>query len=194
MRVMPYEPRMLELGAYWGHYSMWLKRRFPRSHVFLVEPNANNLAAGRVNFKRNGFEGTFIQALVGKDQFVVDRFMAEQGHAQLTVLHSDIQGGEVEMLEGCERSFLRGLIDYAFISTHSQILHDKVIERLLAASMRVEVSSGFDFETTSFDGLVFASRPALPPLFNNFSPLGRHDIALSKPEALVSYLSGLLKT
>ena len=44
-------PVMLELGAYWGHYSMWLKKVKPGSTVILVEPDVVNMAAGVANFK-----------------------------------------------------------------------------------------------------------------------------------------------
>jgi hypothetical protein len=193
LRIMPEEPMMLELGAYWAHYSMWMKLRRPRSRVFMVESDAKGLEAGRMNFARHGFEGSFVQAIVGKGQFEVDRFMTEQGHPRLNILHSDIQGSEIEMLAGAADSLRRGLIDYAFVSTHSQSLHDKVVVKLNAAGMRVEVSSGFDFGTTSFDGFVFASRSALAPVFPGFSPLGRREILLSNPEKLVSYLTSLQK-
>jgi Methyltransferase FkbM domain len=187
--VMPEEPMMLELGAYWGHYSMWMKSRHPRSRVFMVEPEAQNLEAGRTNFARHGYEGAFIQALVGKQNFEVDRFMREQGYPRLDILHCDIQGFELEMLEGAVESFQRELVDYAFISTHSQSLHDSVLAKLTAAGMRIEVSSGFDLETTSFDGFVLASRVAIPPAFPSFSPLGRCDLLQSTPARLVSYLA-----
>jgi hypothetical protein len=59
-------PVMIELGAYWGHYSMWLKKSRPRATPILVEPNPVNLAAGQGNFRRNGFEGEFINATVAK--------------------------------------------------------------------------------------------------------------------------------
>ena len=192
LRLMPDEAMMLELGAYWGHYSMWMKSRRPRSRVFLVEPEMRNLEAGKANFARHHYEGTFIQGLVGRGHFEVDRFLREQGYPRLNLLHSDIQGYELEMLEGCADSFRRGLIDYAFVSTHSQSLHDQVAAHLTAAGMRVEVSSGFDFETTSFDGLVFASSAELAPVFPGFNPIGRGDIMRSKPDALISYLSSLL--
>jgi hypothetical protein len=192
LRVMPDEPTMLELGAYWGHYSMWMKLRRPRSRVFLVEPEGRNLEAGRANFARHGYEGTFIQAFVGEGKFEVDNFMREQGYPRLNILHSDIQGLEIEMLKGAGESFSRQLIDYAFISTHSQTLHDMVITQLSASGMRVEASSGFDFETTSYDGFVIASRPALPLILPSFNPLGRRDILQRSPAELVSYLASQL--
>ena len=192
LRVMPDEPMMLELGAYWGHYSMWMKRRRPRSRVFMVEPERRNLEAGRANFARHGYEGTFKRALVGKGHFEVDRFMSEQAYPRLNILHSDIQGFEIEMMKGAAESFSRCLIDYAFISTHSQRLHDMVLTELSASGMRIEASSGFDFETTSYDGFVMASRPALPLIFPEFNPIGRRALLQSNPAELVSYLASQL--
>jgi hypothetical protein len=193
LRAMPDEPTMLELGAYWGHYSMWMKRRRPRSRVFMVEPEGRNLEAGRANFARHGYEGTFIQAFVGKGRFEVDRFMSEQGYPRLNILHSDIQGFEIEMLKGAGQSFSRQLIDYAFISTHSQGLHDEVVAELSASGMRIDASSGFDFETTSYDGFVFASRAALPPILPTFNPIGRLALLQRSPAELVSYLASQLR-
>src|SRR3954470_10381090 len=58
-RIRP-SPTMLELGAYWGHYSMWLKQFHPNADLYLVEPDMVNLQAGVKNFERNKMEGTFI--------------------------------------------------------------------------------------------------------------------------------------
>lgn len=82
---------MLELGAYWSHYSMWMKRARPRSRVFMVEPVEENLAAGRANFARHGYDGVFIRSLVGRRSFRVDRFLRQQGFPHLDVLHSDFR-------------------------------------------------------------------------------------------------------
>jgi hypothetical protein len=194
MRIIPQEPMMLELGAYWGHYSMWMKRLRARARVFLVEPMEENIAIGKANFLRHGYEGTFIRSVVGKTHFKVDEFLKERGYPRLDILHSDIQGYEVEMLEGAAESFRRELVDYVFISTHSQSLHDQTVAALSAYGMRVEISSGFDEETTSYDGFVLASRPALPAAFPGFSPLGRREIMNRNPEMLVSYLSEVLQS
>jgi hypothetical protein len=192
LRGMPEEPAMLELGAYWGHYSMWLKRMRPHARVYLVEPDKANLEVGRANFVRQGYEGVFIRDYVGRQHFQVDRFLSEHDHTWLDILHADIQGFEVEMLEGCAESLRRGLIGCVFVSTHSQALHDQVVAELSALEMRIEVSSGFDLETTSQDGFVFASRADRSPVFSGFSPIGRRDILHSDPDRLVSYLSSAL--
>ena len=75
LRNMPDAPQMIELGAYWGHYSMWLKKERPAAKVIMVEPDPANLAVGQANFRRNGLDGEFILAAVGKGQWQLDPFM-----------------------------------------------------------------------------------------------------------------------
>src|SRR5260370_34202064 len=72
MKVMPDRPSMIELGAYWGHYSMWLKHARQASATILVEPDNVNLAVGRANFVRNGYHGEVIQAFGGHAHFSID--------------------------------------------------------------------------------------------------------------------------
>jgi hypothetical protein len=189
VRSLGETPVMLELGAYWGHYSMWLKKVKPGSTVILVEPDAVNLAAGVSNFKMNGLTGEFIRAAVGRDRLQVDSFLRERQIERLDVLHVDIQGQELEMLEGCSRTLAERRVDYLFISTHSQALHERVVSEITGLGYRVEVSSDFERETTSFDGLVFASSPHAEQIFNDFKPIGRAKIARSRPEDILNALS-----
>lgn len=179
---------MLELGAYWGHYSMWLKQRHPNAQVHLVEPDDRRIAVGRANFARNRFDGCFTQGFVGRDRLTVDGYMAEAIIDQLDILHADIQGYEAEMLEGAHAALTRRAIARVFVSTHSQTLHSTVIARLRTHGMRIEVDADFDAGTTSFDGFVYASRPDVAPLFPTLRPMTRTDIVRATPSALVHYV------
>jgi hypothetical protein len=192
IKHLPISPLMLELGAYWGHYSMWLKSAYPDASVHLVEPELQNLSVGKHNFELNGFTGEFINAFVGKEYFGVDRYLAEKGIQKLTILHSDIQGYEVEMLEDCAKSLATRSIDYLFISTHSQKLHLEVIRLIENSGYRVEVSSDFDHGTTSCDGFIFASSPDVDQVFKEFMPISRVDISGMEPEYLVDYLVNII--
>src|SRR5262249_2339044 len=78
------EPSMIELGAYWGHYSMWLKKARPKGNVILVEPDPGCLKAGQDNFVRNGLKGEFIRAFVGSGKFEVDAFFRTGRSSGLT--------------------------------------------------------------------------------------------------------------
>jgi hypothetical protein len=188
-KVQRSAPRMVELGAYWAHYSMWLLKEFPQASCVMVEPDAANIECGKNNFSINGYSGEFVQAFVGATGFQLDQFTNERGISELDILHSDIQGYELEMLEGA-RSFLsERRARYIFISTHSQVLHTAILEGLKGFGYRIEVSSGFDDHTTSFDGFVLASSPETEPVFSGFSPLGRLDIANAGPERLVEAIT-----
>jgi Methyltransferase FkbM domain len=182
-------PVMLELGAYWGHYSMWLKRSKPRSTVILVEPDVVNMAAGVSNFKINGLTGEFVRSPVGRDHLKVDAFRSERRLDRLNILHADIEGNEMEMLEGCGRTLAERRADYLFISTHSQAIHEHVVREMVRFGYRVEVSSDFDHETTSHEGLVFASSPDVVQIFKHFKPIGRSDIVQSRPRDVLKTLS-----
>jgi hypothetical protein len=192
LKILPQDPTMLELGAYWGHYSMWLKKNHPKATVYLVEPDETNIQAGKYNFQQNKFEGKFIKAFVGKSQFEVDTFMKTEPVVHLDVLHADIQGYEVEMLEGCSNAIQEKIIDYIFVSTHSQEIHHNVIDKLSLFGYRIEVSADVDYETTSFDGFVFASNPFKQPLFQKFTFLGREEIIESETVEIVSSLERIL--
>jgi len=98
---------MLELGAFWAHYSMWLMQQRPQAEVCVVEPEADNLESGRLNFERHGYSGRFIQAAVGPDAFQVDAYLRESGWERLDILHADIQGAEVAMLADAREASAR---------------------------------------------------------------------------------------
>lgn len=185
-------PLMIELGAYWGHYSMWLKLVRPDALVNLVEPELININTGIQNFELNGLIGEFTQAFVGKGQFGIDRYVAERSIRKVNILHCDIQGYEVEMLEDCCNSLTSRIIDYLFISTHSQELHHESIKSLEKFDYRIEITSDFDYGTTSFDGFIFASSPSIKPIFKEFIPMNRVHIADTQPAILIDYLSNIM--
>ncbi len=156
IKYLPDNPVMLELGAFWGHYSMWLKQVRPDAAVHLVESEADNLEAGKINFAQNGYEGIFMQEFIGHEGFKVDQYLQAQNIKKLDILHADIQGFELEMLEDAKKSLEQKIIDYVFLSTHSQELHAKCSDFLEAMDYKILVSSDFDNETTSYDGFLLA--------------------------------------
>lgn len=163
LKRLPQRPYMLELGALWAHYSMWFKQQRPLGEACMVEPEPDNLESGRLNFARHGYTGRFIQATVGPDDFKVDAYLRESGWDKLDILHADIQGAELAMLRDAHQALERQAIDYVFLSTHSQTLHQQCTEALQAVGYAVLVSADFDYETTSYDGFLLAVSPRLVP-------------------------------
>jgi hypothetical protein len=182
LKILPPSPISLELGAYWAHYSMWLKQARPHGFPILLEADEMHLRAGVENFRRNNFAGEFIQAFVGPGQFEVDAFLASRPGLRLDVLHSDIDLHEMSMLKGATNSLKSRAVDYVLISTHSQDLHHQVVKEMRSHEYRVEVSCDFDQESTSFDGFVLASSPDVRPVFEReLKFLGRAAIVETSP-------------
>lgn len=179
---------MLELGAYWGHYSMWMKKEIPSSRVIMVEPDKHNIEVGKNNFRLNNLQGEFINEFVSSDDFSVDKFIEHSGISKLHLLHSDIQGFELEMLRDCKNSLSSNLIDYVFVSTHSSAIHEGCLAELMGHEYIIEVTSEPDHHTTSTDGFIFARSPMAKQILSDFNPLGRIEIANSSPTNSLKYL------
>ncbi len=167
VRSLPARAVMIEAGAYWGFYSMWFCQIISEARVFLVEPAEANLAVGQRNFQLNGFSGDFTQAYVGRDPgkhsdgtkiVSIESFLMEKGLTDVNILHADVQGFELEMLQGAKSLLDAGRIDYLFISTHSTELHTQCVELLRLHKYRVLVSVNLE-ETYSVDGVLVACGP-----------------------------------
>jgi len=167
--VLPHLPRgatMLELGSNWGFYSLWFAREVPEAVNYLVEPDANYLENGRRNFALNQKEAIFEQAYAGGKTgtaedgvaiIALDPFCEKHGIEHLHLLHADIQGAEVEMLQGAEALFNRQAIDYLFVSTHDNEKHRACLDHLRARGYRILSEADLD-ATYSFDGIIAAKR------------------------------------
>ncbi len=191
LKALGSAPVILELGAFWGHYSMWLLHAHPDGRAIMVEPNKNNFQAGLVNLRLNKLEAETLNGFIGKDAIQVDTLLSIRGLDHLDILHADIQGYELEMIQGAHNTLSEHRADYVFISTHSQDLHESVISELSSHGYRIEVACDVDSETTSFDGLVFASSPSANQIFEHFKPLGRTQILTQSPETLVQSLTDI---
>lgn len=188
--LMPSGATMLELGAYWGFYSMWFSKSVPDSRAILVEPMRENLELGRGNFELNELNGAFVHAFVGDTPsegsggdprtVTVDQMLSEQGLDYVHLLHSDIQGFEVQMLDGAAEALSSERIGWCFISTHSDECHRGCLERLARHGF-VIVAAHTKEESFSGDGLIVARHRSLPG--PNEIPIDRYGHPELPPEA-----------
>lgn len=157
------EYTMIELGSFWAFYSMWFNIYLNRVKNYMVEPDSFNIGCGKRNFKENNMKGTFINAFVsnkysdqGKTKFVsVDYLMSKYEILYLDIIHCDIQGHEIEMLEGSINTIKEQKVGYFFISTHSNLLHEKCTDFLLKHDFQIIASANLD-QTFSEDGVLIA--------------------------------------
>jgi len=152
------EPLMIELGSYWAFYSLSLLQKKNNAKCYMIEPYDEELEYGKINFRLNNRIGEFIKGSVGEAGIKIDNLIKERGIEKINILHSDIQGYELEMLNGANNAFNNLLIDYVFLSTHSQDLHYSCLEWLREKRYNVIVSCDLE-ETTSYDGIIIAHSP-----------------------------------
>lgn len=175
IKSIPDNATMVELGSYWGYYSMWFQKQIPGAKNYLIEPDPKNLAIGKYNFALNNSCGHFTQAMVGKysadnqlftdwnydkyyvKQINVDDFATKNRINFIHLLHSDIQGAELDMLKGCQKLIAEKRIGYFFISTHKD-LHRDCLKLLQDAHLEILISITRD-ESFSADGLIVAKLP-----------------------------------
>ena len=175
LKYIPEGATMLELGAYWGFYSMWFQKEIPKAVNYLVEPASEHLIFGKNNLSLNGMKGDFIQALIdtesgtssdGTPVLCVDDIIRQKGIERLHMLHADIQGFEHRMLQGARKAFENKIIDFAFVSTHRGFkfghddingIHNQCLE--FFKEMDYFVIAETNLETTySWDGLIAVRR------------------------------------
>lgn len=178
LKYIPSHAVMIELGSYWGFYSMWFQKEISRAQNFLIEPDPKNIEIGKLNFALNAMKGDFTQAMIAqqsmdKADFIdwdynnhiipalcIDDFACQQHIDFIHILHSDIQGAEVAMLKGCSRLIAEKRIGYFFISTHRGV-HEECLALLKAADLEILVSITRD-ESFSADGLIVAKLQEMP--------------------------------
>jgi hypothetical protein len=117
------KPLMIELGSYWAFYSLSFLQKHNNGKTICIEADEDLLSKGKNNFDLNNKNGEFIHDFVSSSAFKVDDFCEKRKIKKIDILHSDIQGFELEMLDGAKKSFSKDIIDYLFVSTHTNDLH-----------------------------------------------------------------------
>jgi hypothetical protein len=153
---------ILEVGAYWAFYSLWFASEVKDAKCHMIEASHANILSGKKNFKKAGKKGVFFQAFVDKytdlsskinSTITIDHYCNINQIDHLEILHSDIQGAEANMLQGCSNMLKGRKIDFIFISTHSSELH-RICKKFLT-NFSYEIVVDIDLEkTSSHDGLL----------------------------------------
>ncbi len=173
LEALPKAPTIVELGSYWGFYSMWFLQKRPLGKAILYEPELENLEFGKENFKLNNLEGDFNRAFISSKidltqhppQITLSHILKSKKLKFIDVLHSDIQGYELQFLQECHAE-LKTSVGYMFISTHTNGIHAGCLKIIKAASFEIISEVNLD-DSYSYDGIIVARNPSyagIPPM------------------------------
>lgn len=166
LKTLPENATMIELGSFWGYYSIWFSSQIKGAKNYLIEPDPKRLEIGKKNFSLNNLSAEFRRGFVGtmKDDepdisgakwISIDDFIEEENIDHIHILHSDVQGAEADMLMTTINHL--DIIDYFFISTHGYEQHQKCLFFFKLHDFKI-VAEHQDIESCSGDGLIVAKR------------------------------------
>ena len=158
---------MIELGSYWAFYSMWFNSMIKNAVNYCIEPDINSLNIGEKNCEINNINCHFIHGVTNKlpinglesisaPEINLKDFINDNAINFVDLLHSDIQGSELNLLTDISILLKEKKIKYLFISTHSNDIHYKCIDFLKQHDYRIIASSDFENQTFCFDGIIVA--------------------------------------
>lgn len=171
---LPANATMIEVGCFWAYYSLWFSHDRPERRNFLTEPVAWKRRLAELNFALNEKsitvdpyyistpQATLVQttgaddtALRGAQPITLDAYLELKAIDRLAILHADIQGAELALLQGGAQALQAHRIDYLFLSTHGG-QHAPCVALLEAAGYRL-ISQHTPDESFSVDGLIVAA-------------------------------------
>ena len=124
---------MIELGSNQCYYSLLFKHILGKENTFnvMVEPVEENLNVGKEQFELNDCKGVFYHKGIGsfrsslfidsKDEITVPSITLEEilhndNLSHIDVLHSDIDGSEITLLQDNEKTFKDLKISHIFFA------------------------------------------------------------------------------
>lgn len=91
----------------------------------------------------------------------IDRYAADNAIETIDILHSDIQGEELNLLDGTAQMFAAGRVNWLFVSTHhNDAFHARCLERVEGYGLRIVAEHNIS-DSFSGDGLIVAKRPGV---------------------------------
>ncbi len=167
--------RMIELGAFWCFYcASFLAALNGEGSAIAVEPDPENVLVGLHNLRRNGVAAEVILGRIGPSRLPatplrygatleaprvnVAELMRARGWETIDILHADIQGAEIALMDDIADLLSERRIGFIFVSTHGRREQIACLEALDRAGY-VLIAEHDMPESYAFDGLIVAREP-----------------------------------
>jgi len=105
-------------------------------------------------------KGSIKEKIVNIPQVSLDSLMQDNNIKYANIVHCDIQGHEIEMLNGAQNALSKMKVGYFFISTHSPLIHLKIKNKLQNYGYQI-INDFSPRESFTSDGCITACCPEL---------------------------------
>jgi FkbM family methyltransferase len=176
LRALPWEGVIVDIGSNIGLAAAWFARHNPGRAIYCFEPLEANVELIERNCPSANVKQVAVGARQGKIKLRVDRdnvmassipcqwetqemefdvisldeFASVKGLEKVALIKIDVEGMEVEILQGCQEILKK--TQQVVMETHSHSLHDETIKYLQRAGFGIGSE-----QFTGTTGLVFAS-------------------------------------
>ncbi|MCW8917619.1 MAG: FkbM family methyltransferase [Gammaproteobacteria bacterium] len=171
---------MIELGCYWGYYSLWFAREVANPTLVMCEPDPEHLKIAAINLERNGVEAALLPYAAGKDSGEIVLRIESSGQSKavgvrsvkdllddhgldfLDILHLDTQGAETDVVDSLAELDVKERLRFVIVSTHHHTIsgdpltHERCLHRLRQMGAHIIAEHTVD-ESFSGDGLIAVS-------------------------------------
>ncbi len=180
-RVKSEKPVMIEVGCFWAVWSLAFRYKFPTGKNILIELGKRQLTIGLTNFELNNFDsinyhggffleksGTFNNKvadleydkledesdMVGPELDFLEIY-EEQKLDVIDLIHMDIQGSELLLVEKLKDLLSKRKILNLVIATHSQSIHSRILEILTENGFDILINNNLG--AMGADGHIYAN-------------------------------------
>jgi len=162
---------MIEVGSNIAYYSLLFKHILGKEKTIniMIEPHPPSLELGENNFKLNNCSGFFYKRGIGKEwtiqpdpnlknltsePILLSEIFETHELNCIDVLHSDIDGSELTLLDENKNLFVKKQIKHVYILTHSDSKHDGCKKFFQNLDYNLILDIPYSEKKVGYDGLL----------------------------------------
>ena len=146
------QPIMIELGCFWALWSIIFRKKFPNGKTIILEGDKNKLDVGISNLNKNNIDILkYYHNTISRDfsdssfnpkvnDIGLDKIIIENNITHIDLLHADIQGSEIRLIDDIIILLSSRKISNIIIATHSTEIHNTILDKLSSINLELTIN------------------------------------------------------
>ena len=157
------QPIMIELGCFWALWSIIFRKKFPNGKTIILEGDENKLDVGISNLNKNNIDILkYYHNTISRDfsdssfnpnvnDISLDNIIIENNITHIDLLHADIQGSEIRLIDDILILLSNRKITNIIIATHSTEIHNTILDKLGSLNLELTIND-IEYSHKKHDG------------------------------------------